>query len=123
MHIANQKALYCLWSQGSVPKKLSTSAKSSPWTYLTNHAHVLTLLARDPTTTMRDVANAVGITERAVQRIVAELEKALVLKRSREGRRNVYSVDPTLPLRHSLERHCTVDDLLKLVNESPSQDR
>lgn len=105
-----------------MPTELSSSAKSAPWTFLTNHAHVLILLARDPTTTMRNVADAVGITERAVQRIVAELERAGVLERSREGRRNVYAVDPTLPLRHSLERHRTVADLLRLVNESLSQD-
>lgn len=88
----------------------------APWTFLTNHAHVLILLARDPRATMREVADAVGITERAVQRIVAELEQAEVLERSRDGRRNVYAVKPDRPLRHPVESHCSVADLLGLVN-------
>ena len=96
--------------------KSSTGHGSAPWTYFTNHAHVLILLARDASSTMREVADAVGITERAVQRIVGELEEAHVLKRSRKGRRNVYAVNPALALRHPLESHCTVADLLALVN-------
>lgn len=96
--------------------KPSASQGSAPWTYLTNHAHVLILLARDASSTMREVADAVGITERAVQRIVGELEEAGVLKRSREGRRNVYAVNAALTLRHPLESHCTVAELLRLVN-------
>jgi len=90
----------------------------APWTYLTNHAHVLILLARDAHATMREVADAVGITERAVQRIVAELEEADVLERSRSGRRNVYAVKADRPLRHPVESHCSVADLLALVNGS-----
>ena len=92
------------------------SAPGAPWTYLSNHAHVLILLARDPQATMREVAETVGITERAVQRIVAELEQAGVLERSRVGRRNVYSVKPDKPLRHPVESHCTVAELLDLIN-------
>ncbi len=98
-----------------VPKN-SSGQGGAPWTYLTNHAHVLILLARDASSTMREVAEAVGITERAVQRIVGELEEARVLNRSRKGRRNVYSVNSALTLRHPLESHCTVADLLALVN-------
>lgn len=94
----------------------STSHASAPWSYLTNHAHVLILLARNPNSTMREVAEAVSITERAVQRIVTELEEAGVLQRSRSGRRNVYAVNPNLPLRHPVESHCNVADLLALVN-------
>jgi predicted transcriptional regulator len=90
----------------------------SGWTYLTNHAHVLILLARNPSATMREVADAVGITERAVQRIVAELEGAGALERTRQGRRNVYSVDASRPLRHPVESHCRLADLLELVNGS-----
>jgi len=88
----------------------------APWTYLTNHAHVLILLARDPEATMREVAETVGITERAVQRIVAELEQAGVLERSRVGRRNVYAVKADQPLRHPVESHCSVAELLDLIN-------
>lgn len=64
---------------------------------------------------MRDVAEGVGITERAVQRIVADLEDAGYLKRVREGRRNRYLVREHLPLRHPLERHRRVSMLLELV--------
>ncbi|MEZ5362632.1 MAG: winged helix-turn-helix transcriptional regulator [Bryobacterales bacterium] len=91
---------------------------AAPWTYLTNHAHVLILLARNPQATMREVADTVGITERAVQRIVSELEEAGVLERSRNGRRNVYEVKADRPLRHPVESHCSVADLLGLVNGS-----
>jgi len=92
------------------------AATEASWTYLTNHAHVLILLERDSTMTMREVAEAIGITERAVQRIVRELEEAGVLKRAREGRRNVYTVDADRPMRHSVESHCSVSQLLELVN-------
>ncbi len=82
---------------------------------MTNHSHVLICLAREPDLRLRDVAERVGITERAVQRIVADLEEAQVLQRIRDGRRNRYQVDVNRPLRHSVESHCTVNDLLKIV--------
>jgi DNA-binding Lrp family transcriptional regulator len=88
-----------------------------PWTFLTNHAHVLLCLARDPEARMRDVASQVGITERAVQKIVADLEEAGYLTRSRAGRRNRYELHPDVPLRHPLECHKNVDSLLALVLE------
>jgi predicted transcriptional regulator len=92
---------------------------AAEWTFLTNHAHVLIYLEREPGATLRRVAEAAGITERAVQRIVAELEEAGFLSRSRQGRRNVYAIHAGLPLRHPIESHRTVDDLLTLVNEGP----
>lgn len=92
-----------------------TGARESGWTFLTNYAHVLICLAREPDLRLRDVALRVGVTERAVQRIVADMEAAGVLKRSRDGRRNRYEVDTSRPLRHELEAHRTVADLLKLV--------
>lgn len=87
------------------------------WTFLTNHAHVLLSLAQDPEALMRDVAAAVGVTERAVQRIVAELEAAGYLVKSREGRRNRYEVKTALPLRHPIERHCEVGHLVRMVTD------
>jgi len=63
---------------------------------------------------MRDVAQLVGITERAVQRIVADLEEAGYLERSRHGRRNRYEVRTDLPLRHPIERHERVASLIAL---------
>lgn len=87
------------------------------WTFLTNHSHVLILLAGEPELRLRDVAARVGITERAVQRIVADLEEASVLTRSRDGRRNRYEVHSGQPLRHAIEAHCTVNDLLEIVKK------
>jgi DNA-binding IclR family transcriptional regulator len=85
------------------------------WTFLTNHAHVLFCLAEDPEIRLRDVADRVGITERAVQRIVTELENATYITRQRNGRRNSYVVHKNLFLRHPIESHCSVSDLLDLI--------
>ena len=87
----------------------------APWTFLSNHAHVLISLADDPEARMRDVATRVGITERAVQRIVTELEEGGYLERFKEGRRNRYRVTKSQPLRHPIERHCATDQLLNLI--------
>jgi DNA-binding MarR family transcriptional regulator len=85
------------------------------WTFLSNHAHTLLVIARDPEVRLRDVADLVGITERAVQRIVADLEAAGYLSRERTGRRNRYRLHPDMPLRHAVERHRTVAELMALV--------
>ena len=88
------------------------------WTFFTNHAHVLVCLGRNPDMTLREVAGLVGITERAAQRIVADLEAAGILERSRAGRRNNYAINRDQPLRHDVERHCTVGEMLDLVCET-----
>jgi hypothetical protein len=85
------------------------------WTFFTNHAHVLLCLAADPEMRLRDVVTVVGITERAVQKIIAELEAGGVLERERRGRRNVYRIIGNLPLRHPVEAHCTVAGLTRFV--------
>ena len=85
------------------------------WTFLSNHAHVLLLLAKDPEIRLRDVADKVGITERAVQRIVADLEQGRYIERDREGRRNRYRVHRDLPLRHPIEAHRKIASLIALV--------
>jgi len=85
------------------------------WTFLSNHGHVLVCLARDPDARLRDVAARVGITERAVQKIVSDLEEAGVVERLRDGRRNHYRVFPDRPLRHPIESHRTVGSLLGMV--------
>ena len=87
----------------------------APWTVLTNHTHVLLCLQQHPGDTLREVATRVGITERAVQRIVRDLEDAGVLTRERQGRRNTYRLQPSTPLRHPLEAHHTVGELLDLL--------
>jgi DNA-binding transcriptional ArsR family regulator len=95
------------------PAAPATAAGS--WTFLTNHSHVLVCLRRRPDATLREVADAVGITERAVQGIVADLEAAGVLTRTRDGRRNRYTLHPDRPLRHPLESHRTIGDVLRLL--------
>ncbi len=86
-----------------------------PWTFLTNHAHVLLCAWEDADARVRDIAPKVGITERAVQRILRELEGEGYLERQRVGRRNRYSVRAEMPFRHPLERHERIAVLLTLV--------
>ncbi|MFI7542793.1 helix-turn-helix transcriptional regulator [Actinoplanes sp. NPDC049599] len=88
------------------------------WTFLTNHAHVLLAIAREPTVRLRDVAEAVGITERAAQAIVADLEAAGYLQRERVGRRNQYTVNPAGRFRHPAEADHSIGDLLNLFTDS-----
>ena len=85
------------------------------WTFLSNHAHVLICLAQQPDSRLRDVASSVGITERAVQKIIGDLEEAGIVLRQRSGRRNSYRLDVQAPLRHKLEAHRNVQALLSLV--------
>lgn len=85
------------------------------WTFLSNHAHVLVCLAADPDTRLRDIAAKVGITERRVNGILADLEEAGIITVFKSGRRNSYEIDRRARLRHPLEAHKTVGDLLKGV--------
>lgn len=86
------------------------------WTFLTNHAHVLAVLVSNPEIVLREVAVQVGITERAVQRIIQDLEEGGFIERERIGRRNQYRVYRKLPLRHPIEAHRTIGDLLELIS-------
>ncbi len=88
------------------------------WTFLTNHSHVLICLAEDAGARVRDVAARVGVTERAVQKILSELEEGGVVTRAREGRRNRYEIRRGAALRHPVEAHRTVADLLALAAKS-----
>lgn len=81
---------------------------------MSNHAHVLILLDADPEKVLREVASEVGITERAVQRIIHELEADGFIRRERVGRRNHYQVLIERPLRHPIEAHRNIGDLLAL---------
>lgn len=87
----------------------------SGWAFLTNHTHVIFCLAQDPSTTVRNLALQIGITERSVQRILADLEESGVVKRSKEGRRNRYDVNLKFQLRHPLESHHNIGELLKAL--------
>jgi len=88
--------------------------RTSTWTFLSNHAHVLLLIAKDPEILLREVANLVGITERAVQKIVADLVEGGFLKKEKCGRRNRYNINIKKPLRHPLEAHKAIGELLKV---------
>lgn len=91
------------------------------WMFLSNHAHVLLCVAREPGVRMRDVAERVGITERSAQGIVSDLVEAGYVVRTRVGRRNQYTVRQDLPLRHPLEGGAGVGDLLMVLKgDSPS---
>ena len=85
------------------------------WTFLTNHAHVLVAIGRDPHVRLRDVAEQVGITERAAQKIVADLVDAGYVSRAREKRRNTYTVARDRPFRHPLEAGHQLDELLAVL--------
>ena len=89
--------------------------KESNWTFLTNHSHVLLCLAKDSDLRIRDLAVKVGITERAVQRILAELTSEGYLEKTKEGRRNIYNLTVAKPLKHPVESHRNVEDLVKLI--------
>jgi hypothetical protein len=88
------------------------------WTFLTNHGHVLVCLAADPDVLLRDVAASIGITERAAQQIVGDLEGAGVIIRLRVGRRNRYLVRREELFRHPLEKGVTVGEFVDLVAQS-----
>lgn len=98
-----------------------SKAPEPGFTYLTNHAHVLVVLASDAEARVRDLARLIGITERAVQRIISDLEVAGVLERERLGRRNHYRIRRDARFRHPLEQHCTVGGLLNWVHGGRSR--
>ena len=85
------------------------------WTFLSNHGHVLVCLARDPDARMRDVAAAVGITERAVQQIVRDLVGEAVVEKEKVGRRNRYRVVRSAHFRHDLEADVSIGAFVDLV--------
>ncbi|HPY23452.1 MAG: hypothetical protein QG655_1985 [Actinomycetota bacterium] len=82
------------------------------WTFLTNHGHVLLCLARGEPLTARELGLQIGITERAVQVILADLTRGAYLVKRKEGRRNVYTVNRRGRLRHPLEAHHSVGELI-----------
>ncbi len=101
-----------------MPENPLAAAPATPgFTYLTNHTHVLVALDADPEARVRDLAATVGITERAVQRIIVDLETVGALERHRTGRRNRYRIVRDGRLRHPLEAHCTVGGLLDWIRQ------
>jgi DNA-binding MarR family transcriptional regulator len=86
------------------------------WVFFTNHAHVLLCIARDPQARTRDIAEQVGITERAAQRIVADLVAENYVSRTRVGRRNHHKINPRGHLRHPIFRNLAIGPLLEVLN-------
>jgi DNA-binding IclR family transcriptional regulator len=99
-----------------------SSVETKPWTFVTSHTQVLLCIAQDPQTRLRDVAAKVGITERAAQRILADLIESGYVNRTRTGRRNDYSINPTVEMRHQLQHGLEIGALLELLQRYPSTD-
>jgi hypothetical protein len=97
-------------------------APGGSWTLLTGHGHVLVEIARNPRARIRDIAAAAGITERTAQAIVADLEAAGYLTRTRIGRRTRYTVNPDNPFRHSAQEGLRVGPLLELLTAMANVD-
>jgi len=95
------------------------------WTFFSNYGHVLVCLARDREMRLRDVAVEVGITERAVQKIVRDMQDAGFITVSKQGRCNRYQINRRKTLRHTLESQVTVGKLLALIGKSagPANER
>jgi DNA-binding MarR family transcriptional regulator len=100
---------------------MSSSSDQKPWTFVTSHTQVLLCIARDPEVRLRDVAATVGITERAAQRIVADLAEAGYVERTRVGRRNRYTINGAAAMRHVSQRGHEIGELLDLLKPAPPQ--
>ena len=96
-------------------KSVTALPPATDWDFLTNHAHVLTCVARDPGARLREIAAHVGITERAAHRILSQLIEDGYVLRERVGRRNRYEVVAGLPMRHPLVRQGEVGELLEVL--------
>jgi DNA-binding MarR family transcriptional regulator len=101
-----------------------TTPPTATWGFLTNHAHVLLCIAREPQSRTRDIAEQVGITERAAQRILADLIAGGYVTRTKVGRRNHYKINPRGELRHPILRELSIGPLIEVLNpERPPQAR
>jgi DNA-binding MarR family transcriptional regulator len=89
-----------------------------PWRFVTNHTQVLLCIARDPNTRLRDIAETVGITERAVQRIVADLVESGFVTRERVGRRARYTLNREVRMRHPSQFDHEIGELLDILEPS-----
>jgi DNA-binding IclR family transcriptional regulator len=92
-----------------------SSPETARWRFVTSHTQVLLCLQRNPRARMRDIAQTVGITERAAQRIVSDLVEAGYVSREREGRRNHYMLDRTAHMRHPSQLNHEIGELLDLL--------
>ena len=93
----------------------STNDDRKTWRFLSNHTQVLLLLHQDPDARFRDIAQHVGITERAAQRIVADLVESGYVESERVGRRNRYRINTDIAMRHPAQEGHEVGELLRLL--------
>jgi DNA-binding IclR family transcriptional regulator len=100
-----------------------STVESKPWTFVTSHTQVLLCIAQNPEARLREVAERVGITERAAQRIVADLVESGYVDRTRVGRRNRYAINPSVEMRHQLQRGLEIGALLELLKQYPGARR
>jgi DNA-binding MarR family transcriptional regulator len=100
---------------------MSTSEGNKSWRFLSNHTQVLLCIQRDPDVRFRDIAEMVGITERAAQRIVADLVESGYVESERVGRRNHYRVNTDIAMRHPAQDGHDVGELLRLLKLGEEQ--
>ena len=95
-------------------RKASPDPAPRTWTFLSNHAHVLILVSQEPEIRLRDIATTVGITERAATCIINDLEESGYVTRTKDGRRNRYTVHRNRKFRHPQEAGHSIDELLRI---------
>ena len=89
-----------------------------PWTFITNHGLVLSYIFKNPSHTAREISNEIGITERTTHNIIIDLESVGYIIKQKQGRKNLYTINTNLPLRHHSKQDIIVDDLLHAKNSS-----
>ena len=100
---------------------MKPTAEPRSWTFLTNHAHVLLAISATPDLRLKDIAERVAVTERTAMQIVTDLERSGIIERQKRGRRNHYVVQAHHPLRHPLEEHHEVADLIAAISHEPDE--
>ena len=113
------KNMSCIWVRQWCPPKMrvmvAVPEPHSGWTFITSHARVLAAIADNPNARIRDIAARCRLTERAVQRIISDLEKSGYLSHTRDGRTNTYRIEPDKVLRHPAEAGLSVASLRSLL--------
>ena len=92
------------------------------WTFITNHGLVLSYIFHNSKSTAREIANYIGVTERTTHKIISDLESTGYIERRKAGRRNIYRVNPTLPLRHHTKQDILVEDVLEALSTKSIQE-
>jgi DNA-binding MarR family transcriptional regulator len=99
------------------------SAVEPGWTFFSHYAHVLICLAENPRCRLRDVAEKIGVTERTAMRLIDQLDRAGVIRRTRQGRRNFYQIDTSGSLLHPIEANCSVEQLLEVALQPDTEEK